>query len=74
MEKTSIDDGMLIPSDEDQEGSVSAAYNSVDVINTSEDDEEVSRNVEHIRIMMGIEWFFKKLTAKQKKELKEIIK
>tara|TARA_R110001599_G_scaffold54024_2_gene150423 strand:- start:204 stop:428 length:225 start_codon:yes stop_codon:yes gene_type:complete len=74
MEKTSIDDGMLIPSDEDQEGSVSAAYNSVDIINKSEDDEEVSRNVEHIRIMMGIDWFFKKLTVKQKKELKEIIK
>jgi hypothetical protein len=53
--------------------SVTAAYNSVTLITelnaketlTEEETETVTRNVEHIRIMMGKEWFVGGLTKKQ---------
>ena len=53
--------------------SVSAAYDSVALIAelnaketlTEEETATVTRNVEHIRIMMGKEWFIGGLTKKQ---------
>lgn len=54
--------------------SVLAAFNSVDLINLAEEDADtIERNVEHLRIMMGYEWFSSALTAKQKKTINTII-
>jgi hypothetical protein len=60
--------------------SVSAAYDSVGLINelkakatlTEEDSATLTRNEEHIRIMMGKEWFVAGLTAAQITELQAI--
>jgi len=60
--------------------SVSAAYDSVNLINelkaketlTEEETATLVRNEVHIRIMAGKDWFITGLTAKQKKELKAI--
>lgn len=54
--------------------SVSAAFDSVDLINRNEDDAEtIERNVEHLRIMMGFEWFASALTAEQTEQINAII-
>jgi hypothetical protein len=60
--------------------SVSAAYDSVNLINelnaketlTEEETATLNRNVEHIRIMMGKEWFVGGLTKTQKTNLSKI--
>jgi len=60
--------------------SVSAAYDSVNLINelnaketlTEEETATLNRNVEHIRIMMGKEWFVAGLTDEQITELQTI--
>jgi hypothetical protein len=60
--------------------SVSAAYDSVNLINelntketlTEEDTATLDRNIEHIRIMMGKEWFVAGLTPLQITELQAI--
>ena len=60
--------------------SVSAAYDSVNLLNelkaketlTEEETATVTRNEEHIRIMMGKEWFVGGLTKKQVTELQKI--
>lgn len=60
--------------------SVSAAYDSVNLINelnaketlTEEETATLNRNVEHIRIMMGKEWFVGGLTDAQIVELQAI--
>ena len=60
--------------------SVSAAYDSVNLINelntketlTEEDTATLDRNVEHIRIMMGKEWFVAGLTPLQITELQAV--
>lgn len=60
--------------------SVSAAYDSVNLLNelkaketlTEEETETVTRNEEHIRIMMGKEWFVAGLTNAQITELQAI--
>ena len=60
--------------------SVSAAYDSVNLLNelkvketlTEEETATVTRNEEHIRIMMGKEWFVAGLTKKQVTELQKI--
>ncbi len=60
--------------------SVSAAYDSVSLINelkakatlTEDDSAKLTRNEEHIRIMMGKEWFVGGLTDKQITELQAI--
>ena len=64
----------IVHTDAEKTQSVKAAYDSVGVIDTSEDSDEVDRNVEHIKIMMGYNWFVEALTPKQKKELNDIIK
>ena len=54
--------------------SVSAAFDSVDLINRNEDDAEtIERNVEHRRIMMGYEWFASALTSEQTSAINAII-
>lgn len=54
--------------------SVSAAFDSVDLINRNEDDAvTIERNVEHLRIMMGYEWFASALTAEQTEQINAII-
>lgn len=54
--------------------SVSAAFDSVDLINRNEDDSEtIERNVEHLRIMMSYEWFVSALTIEQMKQINSII-
>ena len=60
--------------------SVAAAYDSVALITelkakevlTEEETATVTRNEEHIRIMMGKEWFVGGLTKKQVTELQKI--
>lgn len=60
--------------------SVSAAYDSVNLLNelkakeslTEEEVATVTRNEEHIRIMMGKEWFVAALTPLQVTELQAI--
>ena len=60
--------------------SVSAAYDSVALLAelnaketlTEEETATVTRNVEHIRIMMGKEWFVGGLTDQQVTELQAI--
>lgn len=60
--------------------SVSAAYDSVNLLNelkaketlTEEETDTVTRNEEHIRIMMGKEWFVAGLTDAQITELQAI--
>lgn len=60
--------------------SVAAAYDSVTLITelkakealTEEETATVTRNEEHIRIMMGKEWFVAALTKAQKTELSKI--
>lgn len=53
---------------------VSAAFDSVDLINRNEDDAvTIERNVEHLRIMMGYDWFASALTAEQAEQINAII-
>lgn len=53
---------------------VSAAFDSVDLINRNEDDDAtIERNVEHLRIMMAYEWFASALTAEQSEQINAII-
>jgi len=62
--------------------SVSAAYDSVNLINelnskeskTEEDTEAINRNKEHVKIMLGKDWFVEALTSEQKAELETISK
>jgi hypothetical protein len=54
--------------------SVSAAFDSVDLINRNEDDAAtIERNVEHLRVMMGKEWFVSALTTEQLEQINAII-
>ena len=61
--------------------SVLAAYDSVNLIEelrakatlSEEESETLTRNVEHIAIMLGKEWFVAALTAEQKTELEGLI-
>ncbi len=61
--------------------SVSAAFDSVDLINQINNQEEKSqddldtldRNVEHLRIMMAMEWFYNALTEEQKEEILSLL-
>jgi hypothetical protein len=54
--------------------SVSAAFDSVNLINeinaqeeiTQDDLDTIERNVEHLRIMMGEEWFYNSLNEENK--------
>lgn len=53
---------------------VSAAFDSVDLINRNDEDAEtIERNVEHLRIMMNYEWFTSALTPAQKTAINAII-
>ena len=59
------------------ERSISAAYDSVSLINelnskevlTEEEADSKDRNIEHIKIMLSKEWFANALTKDQKTEL-----
>jgi hypothetical protein len=59
------------------ERSISAAYDSVSLINelnskevlTEKEDDSKNRNIEHIKIMLSKEWFANALTKDQKTEL-----
>lgn len=54
--------------------SISAAFDSVELINRNEDDAEtIERNVEHLRIMMSYEWFVNALTTEQAEQINTII-
>lgn len=54
--------------------SVSAAFDSVELINRNEDDAEtIERNIEHLCIMMSKEWFAAALTAEQAEQINAII-
>jgi hypothetical protein len=65
------------PSTEDVQQSISAAFDSVNLINAiiagtqdenQEDDKKkstVKRNVEHLNIMLGKDWFAEGLTSEQ---------
>jgi methyl-accepting chemotaxis protein len=61
--------------------SVSAAFDSVNLINelnaktdkTQEDLDTISRNVEHLIVMMSKEWFVNALTSEQTSAINAII-
>ena len=65
---------------EEIQNSVNAAYDSVKLINelnlieelSKEEKDTLSRNKEHIEIMLAKEWFFNALTEDQKVELSNI--
>ena len=62
------------------EGSISAAYDSVSLINelnskevlTEEEADTKNRNIEHLKIMLSKEWFASALSENQKAELETI--
>ena len=64
------------------EKSISATYDSVNLINelnskeilTEEDVDSKNRNIQHIEIMLAKEWFFKALSETQVVELQNVIK
>jgi hypothetical protein len=66
---------------EEIQKSISAAYDSVTVINalneqlslTEEDAEALNRNKEHISIMLSKEWFIEALTPTQTTELNAVL-
>jgi hypothetical protein len=54
--------------------SVSAAFDSVELINLAvEDAETIERNIDHLRIMMSKDWFVDALTKTQKTAITKII-
>jgi hypothetical protein len=65
---------------EEIQNSVNAAYDSVKLINelnlieelSKEEKDTLSRNKEHIEIMLAKKWFFNALTEDQKVELSNI--
>lgn len=65
---------------EQKERSVLACYDSFNLITelkaketlTEDEKDTLKRNEEHIRTMLGKEWFASELTAKQKTELSKI--
>lgn len=64
------------------EKQVSAAFDSVNLITnlkakevaTDEDNSTISRNIEHLKIMMSKDWFVKALTTAQKTKINSIVK
>jgi hypothetical protein len=55
--------------------SINAAFDSVTLINNPESSaDDISRNVEHLKIMMSKDWFVAGLTAAQKTTLTNLIK
>lgn len=60
---------------------IKSAYDSVDLINrlrekqtlTSDEASSLQRNIDHLKIMMGKDWFASGLKAAQKKEINTII-
>ena len=66
---------------EQVQSSIAAAYDSVSLINelqaqeviTEEEVDTLSRNKEHISIMLEKDWFVGGLTAAQKTELESIV-
>jgi hypothetical protein len=65
---------------EQKQKSVLASYDSFNLITelkgkttlTDEEKDTLKRNEEHIRTMLGKDWFASELTAKQKTELSKI--
>jgi len=63
------------------EKSISAAYDSVSLINelnskealTEEEDDTKNRNIEHLKIMLSKEWFESALSETQKAELETVV-
>jgi hypothetical protein len=54
---------------------INAAFDSVTVINNSESSaDDISRNVEHLKIMMSKDWFVAGLTTEQSLILTDLIK
>lgn len=73
-------DNIITP--EQIQRSVSAAFDSVNLINelnqkenlTEEETSTLVRNVEHLKIMIAKEWFKNALTQQQKSEINTILK
>lgn len=65
---------------EEIQNSINATYDSVNLINelnlieelSNEQKDTLSRNKEHVKIMLEKEWFFNALTEDQKVELSNI--
>lgn len=64
------------------EKQVSAAFDSVNLINkldgieilTNDEIDTYNRNVEHLKIMMGKDWFVAALSTTQKNQINSLIK
>lgn len=72
---------IYIPTPEELSKHISAAFDSVDLINDlavktpqeDGDEETMNRNVEHLKIMMGYDWFASALTTEQTTQINAII-
>ena len=57
--------------------SISAAFDSVNLVNelkllpslSDDEQDKLNRNIEHLRIMLGKDWFSKGLTEQQKNDI-----
>lgn len=59
---------------EQKERMVMASFDVVNLINEGvEDTDTIERNVEHLQIMMGLEWFVELLTPEQKTIIEGLI-
>lgn len=69
------------PSTEQIKKSVAAAFDSVNLITnlkakevvTDEENSTISRNIEHLKIMMSKDWFVEALTTTQKQQINSLI-
>ena len=67
---------METPTQEEIQGHISAAYDSVNLINviltkpvTEQNKDDVKRNYEHLEIMLGKSWFSEALTEQQSTDI-----
>lgn len=73
--------GQYIPTTEELAQHISAAFDSVNLINElvikspqeDGDAETIERNVEHLKIMMDYDWFSSALTSEQQSQINAII-
>lgn len=71
----------IIVTQEQARKSVNAAFDSVNLINeinllnekTQEDLDALDRNIEHLKIVMGKDWFVAELTPEEKTQIEALI-
>lgn len=72
---------IFIPEIDEINQHISSAFDSVDLINAlltksnldEQDNDDMGRNVKHLKIMMAYEWFASALTSEQELQINAII-